>query len=329
MNRALGRRPYFENRIDKRFFLALLAKEASKGRIRVHAYTLMTNHFHILVESQTGELSQAMWAIENPYSRVFNRLRDRDGPLVRARFFSKRVRTDGYRHAVVRYIDRNAVSAGLAQHPEEYEFCSARAHTLGAGQPWLERGWIRDRIAQCTGSDCDLAGGYRATFGDGSGPRAIDIKSVVEARMSSAREEDPLEEMLTARPDWVQGWLQSRATIADGERVGLPVCAFAALRSALDDEDRRTAAIGFPEASAAASVGLTRELCGTSWAATARLVGTTIHRARRLRTVHDIALRDNPSYSRLVSEIASRAVRVTFHGKAAVAGEGSQMAESH
>lgn len=89
VHRALAKRPYFETRSDKRYFLAQIAHEVRAGRLELHAFSLMTTHFHLLVRSPVGESSNSMRRIQNAYSRYFNRRRKRDDPLIRARYFSR------------------------------------------------------------------------------------------------------------------------------------------------------------------------------------------------------------------------------------------------
>ncbi|NJN14734.1 MAG: hypothetical protein HC813_03755, partial [Planctomycetes bacterium] len=79
MNRGLAKRTLFERDEDYRKFLALVAAEVRAGRIEVHAYSLLQTHFHLLLRSVTGELSEAMRRIQNGYSRWFNRSRRATG----------------------------------------------------------------------------------------------------------------------------------------------------------------------------------------------------------------------------------------------------------
>jgi REP element-mobilizing transposase RayT len=112
INRGIAKRPLFESRSDVRFFLARLVRQIRLGRIEVHAYCFMTTHFHLLVRSPLGELSEAMRRVQNEHSRRFNRRKKRDGALIRGRFFSRPVRSLQYRRALVRYIDANPSAAG-------------------------------------------------------------------------------------------------------------------------------------------------------------------------------------------------------------------------
>ncbi|MEL6311858.1 MAG: transposase [Bacteroidota bacterium] len=69
VNRGMARRPLFDGRSEGRHSLAQLAKRVRVGQLEVVAYSLMTTHFHLLVRSPTGELSEAMRKITNAHSR--------------------------------------------------------------------------------------------------------------------------------------------------------------------------------------------------------------------------------------------------------------------
>lgn len=149
MNRGLARRPIFENDHDRRFFLSLLAREVNEGRIEVHAFSLLITHFHVLLRSLKGELSEAMRRIQYRYSRYFNRTRDRDGPLYKGRFLSCPIETLRYRRRVLVYIHDNAVDAKIAADPSDYAWASAVhfARDPKKRPPWLESSWVEAEIA--------------------------------------------------------------------------------------------------------------------------------------------------------------------------------------
>ncbi len=90
----------------------------------------MTTHYHLLVRSPIGQLGYAMQRVQTEYSRWFNRGRRRDESLVRGRYTSKKVDSHGYRCTLVKYIDRNPVSAGLVSNARDYPYGSARSYAL-------------------------------------------------------------------------------------------------------------------------------------------------------------------------------------------------------
>jgi REP element-mobilizing transposase RayT len=318
VNRAIAKRPYFEARSDQRYFLARLADEVRVGRIEVHAYCLMTTHFHLLVRSPKGELSEAMRRVQCAYSRYFNRRRRRDGPLIRARYFSKRIDTGLYWRAVVRYIDENAVRAGIVPSSCDYEFCSARAFLRGRCPPWLTRDAIEQRALGIAHSDQFSPSVYLAAYGP---HRAEDLDSlcdVVESRMRSARELDPLEDLVGATPRQVREWMQRKAVLADGMEVGLPVCGVAGLRRVIDRElvqrgewflDRNGDTW---RGSQLTWIGLCRGLCGLPVSRIAGLVGRSEWHVRHESALFRSFLAEDAEHAARAERVASAALSASL-----------------
>ena len=87
----------------------------------IHAYCLMNNHFHLILETPTGNLSQIMRHINGAYTTYFNVKRKRSGHLFQGRFKAILVEADEYAAELSRYIHLNPVRAGIATKPEDYQ----------------------------------------------------------------------------------------------------------------------------------------------------------------------------------------------------------------
>ena len=314
VNRAIAKRPYFEVREDQRTFLSRLALEVRAGRLEVHAYCLMTTHFHLLVRSPVGELSEAMRRAQCAYSRFFNRKRHRDGSLIRARFHSKRIDSDAYWSAVVRYIDENPVRAGLARAIGEYEFSSARAYLGQRRPPWLSIGAVEARALACSGSRRFSAQAYLRAFGPRAGEDVRSLCELVESRLKSAREVDPLEDLVGATPDQVRAWMCRKAALADGMQVGLPVCGPSGLRRALDLE-RARGGEWFAECdgelrrgSDLAWIALLHELCALPLARIAALAGRTVWGVRTELVASRSILAADAEHTKRVARVVAEAL---------------------
>lgn len=311
INRGIARRALFENRADARFFLARLARQVRSGRIEVHAYCLLTTHFHLLLRSPTGELSEAMRRVQNEHSRRFNRSRRRDGSLIRGRFFSRPVLSLEYRRALVRYIDANPVRAGIVRVSAEHELGSAAAYLNGTGPLWLTREWVEAEACRATGRARFTPDAYRTTFGPHDG--TSEIADFVERRLTRAAESDPLDDFVGSAPPRVQAWMQRKAELADGLRVGLPVCGPVALRRALDEDGQGVWMIEDGSRTwrgkDVAWHGLLHDLCGFSWREVARLGDGSLARARRLGETHRRLMGTNPAYARRAAEVGHEAIR--------------------
>lgn len=230
MNRGLAHRAAFEDRRDIRFFLSLVARKVREGEIEVHAYAILTTHFHLLVRSPRGELSRAMMWIENQYVRRFNRRRDRDGSLFKGRFTSRLVDSLTYWHVLIRYIDDNPVQAGFVRSAAAYPHCSARQYARTQGPVWLSRGVIEEHVRTIRSEATFDPKSYASIFGDHvSDEERWLVERRTHDRTLDRCGSDPFDDLIGGAPDRVRRWLQARTRLADGGQVGLPIAAPQAL----------------------------------------------------------------------------------------------------
>jgi REP element-mobilizing transposase RayT len=313
VNRGIARRPLFEARSDMRFFLARLARQVRLERIELHAFCLMTTHFHLLVRS-LGALSEAMRRVQNEHSRRFNRRQRRDGSLVRGRFFSKPVDTLEYRRLLIRYIDANPVRAGMVRSSGEYEFGSASAYLDGRGPPWLSREWVEAEACSAAGRRRYTPTCYRAAFGPGNVAELDDLDEIIEARLASTSLEDAADDLIGATPERIRAWMKRKAKLADGHSLGLQLCGHRALRRALDEQGEVRGPWMVKEGRKTwrgeelAWIGLLRGLCAFSWPEVATVSGFSESRSHRLGRAHRRLLDCHPEYSSRVAEVGHRAL---------------------
>jgi len=209
-NRGIANRTMFERLEDIRFFLSRIAWMVHQGILEVHAFSILTTHFHMLVRSPEGELSRAMCRIQSEYSARFNRKRTRDGPLVRGRFFSSSVESDAYRDNVIRYIDANALEAGLVVLPQWHRCSSAYWYGNDRRSPrWLERSWVEGRVRD----RCDCESFDPAAYLKYYQPKLCPGHEDWIRRRILAGEgaPDPLDDLIGAAPPNVLAWLQRKA----------------------------------------------------------------------------------------------------------------------
>jgi REP element-mobilizing transposase RayT len=318
MNRGIAKRPLFESLDDARFFLSRVVRQVRLGRIEVHSYSLLTTHFHMLVRSPLGEMSEAMRRLQNEYVRRFNRLRKRDGGLLRGRFRSKRVRSSEYRRALVRYIDANPVSAGIVSDCEHHALGSAASYLGGRRTPWLERSWVEEAARRLSGCETFSPQAYRAAFGPRDGARPEELAELVETRCRQFSATDDLESLVGSTPTRVRRWMEYKALLADGHDVGLAVCGPLALSRALEENLRTQGP--WPvrnggellDGERAAWHGLHRDLCRSTWQEMARWGEGSPWRARRLAGLHRRLVAESPEYAERASHVARSAIDRCF-----------------
>jgi putative transposase len=137
LNRGANRAEIFPNPAgDRTLFIDTLADVVRLWKIRVHAYTLMNNHYHRLIETPLGNLSRGLRHLDGVYTQRFNRVHHRDGPVFRGRFKSILVQKDNYFLELIRYIHLNSVRAGLYSAAQEDPFSSHQAYLDPTRRPW-------------------------------------------------------------------------------------------------------------------------------------------------------------------------------------------------
>ncbi len=132
IQRGNNRQAIFISSRDDQVLLDLLADNAKKFDVAIHAYVLMTNHFHLLATPKTAEgLPQMMQAVGRSYVRYFNDSQQRSGTLWEGRYKSTLIQSDRYLLACMAYIDLNPVRGGLVALPGDYLW-SSYGHYTGA-----------------------------------------------------------------------------------------------------------------------------------------------------------------------------------------------------
>ena len=129
-SRGNARRKIFLDDEDREVFLSTLAWVVERFGWICHAYCLMGNHFHLLIETPTPNLSRGMRQLNGVYTQGFNRRHRKVGHLFQGRFKAILVERESYLLELVRYVVLNPVRAKMVKTPDKYAWSSYRA-TLG------------------------------------------------------------------------------------------------------------------------------------------------------------------------------------------------------
>ncbi len=141
MNRGAARQQVFFTAGDGRCFERLVGEACEATGVEVHAYCLMSNHFHLLVKCPSGGLSPFMQRIGSGYTKYLNWRLERDGPIFRGRFHSILVDEPEYLQIVGRYVHRNPLDVRPPVALDRYRWSSYCAYVGGVDGPsWLRTG---------------------------------------------------------------------------------------------------------------------------------------------------------------------------------------------
>lgn len=114
---------FFDDR-DRERFLEILKRTKDRYRYLLHAYCLMRNHYHLLLETPQANLSQVMQNINTSYTVYINKRHGRFGHLFQGRFKAIIVDKEGYLLQLSRYIHLNPVRSGITDSPMRYKWSS-------------------------------------------------------------------------------------------------------------------------------------------------------------------------------------------------------------
>ena len=132
--RGSNRQPIFSLDSDRVHFLLCLQKTLARARTRCLTYCLMTNHYHLVLETDDGQLSRVMQSLNSRYSLGFNDRYGRVAHLFKNRFGAVHQQTTPQLLWTLRYVVQNPVSKGLCGAPEDWPWSSYRA-AVGLERP--------------------------------------------------------------------------------------------------------------------------------------------------------------------------------------------------
>ncbi len=138
--RGNERKAIFRSDEDRETFLAILAQAVERYRLILHAYVLMDNHYHLLLETKEANLSLALRHLNGVYTSSFNRTHQRAGHLFQGRYKAILVEKESYLLELSRYIHLNPIRVKMDIRPERYAWSSYRDYIGSRTAPgWLTR----------------------------------------------------------------------------------------------------------------------------------------------------------------------------------------------
>lgn len=166
-SRGNARSDIFTDDSDRQIFLSVLGQTVKRFNWLCHAYCLMGNHYHLLIETPEGNLSAGMRHLNGVYTQAFNRIHHQDGHLFKGRFKSVLVEKESHLLELCRYVVLNPVRAAMVERPEQHPW-SSYLPTLGkAAMPeFLCTEWV---LANFSATLAEARRRYRQFVKEGMG----------------------------------------------------------------------------------------------------------------------------------------------------------------
>lgn len=147
MNRGRRSEDIFSDKEDYSRFIDLLIEISEIWNANIAAYCLMSNHYHVLLQTPDGNISRCMRHLNGLYTQHYNRIHGFDGQLFRGRYKSILVSNDSHLLQLVRYIHKNPVKAGIVKAMPDYEWSSYKGYlTYSKKWKWLHKDYIFSMI---------------------------------------------------------------------------------------------------------------------------------------------------------------------------------------
>ncbi|MDA8100965.1 MAG: transposase [Nitrospiraceae bacterium] len=142
-SRGNEKKPVFKDDADRQNFLNTLQHVNKRYNWICHAYCLMTNHYHLLIETPDGNLSLGMRQLNGVYTQLFNKQHGRTGHLFQGRYSAILIQKDSHLLEVCRYVVLNPVRSKMVETPSHYAW-SSYAATAGKvkAHPCLTIDWV-------------------------------------------------------------------------------------------------------------------------------------------------------------------------------------------
>ncbi|MCX6558292.1 MAG: transposase [Candidatus Aminicenantes bacterium] len=159
MNRGINGEAIFKEDKQKTVFLEMLAEKTGKFRMRLFAYCIMDNHYHLVLERASGRMSDFFRNLNTQYAFFYRKNTSSKGYVFQNRFVSTLVQDDAYLKQVIVYVLQNPVKAGVTDDFTKYPWSSAVSYFEKAISGWLDGEFVLGLF----GSRNNLIGAMRST----------------------------------------------------------------------------------------------------------------------------------------------------------------------
>jgi REP element-mobilizing transposase RayT len=144
MNRGYEGRVIFADDQDRLFFLDLLQKVQELTRIRILAYCLMDNHYHLVLQNFSGKMSEFFKMLNGQYGAYFRKRHGGRGYVFQDRYKSELIQDEAYLLIVIAYVLNNPVKKGLSRSFESYPWSSGALYFKKQADTWVDIAYVEE-----------------------------------------------------------------------------------------------------------------------------------------------------------------------------------------
>jgi REP element-mobilizing transposase RayT len=144
MNRGINGEAIFSADRHKKRFIEILQESATIFKMRIFAYCLMENHYHLLLENSSGKLSGFMKRLNGTYGFYYRHEKKSRGYVFQNRFKSTLIENDAYLLQAIRYTLFNPVRKGIVGSEREWPWSSATLYFRAPSSPWLDLKFVEE-----------------------------------------------------------------------------------------------------------------------------------------------------------------------------------------
>ena len=142
MNRGINGEEIFAGSNRKNMFLDLMVESARKLKIRILAYCIMNNHYHLILENSSGRMSDFFLQLNGQYGMNYRKMTGEQGYVFQGRYKSTLIQADAYLLKAIRYVLLNPVRAGLVEKFDNYLWSSTNQYFSGKSSETVDNQFV-------------------------------------------------------------------------------------------------------------------------------------------------------------------------------------------
>ena len=164
MNRGINGEIIFSEDKHKKVFLEMLAEKVCLYRMRLLAYCVMDNHYHLVLENASGRMSDFLRNLNTQYAFYYRKQTGGKGYVFQSRFVSTLIQNDTYLKMAIIYVLQNPLRAGMVKNRRQYPWSSVNQYFAKQKLPWLDTEFVNDLFASRLQLDETLKGELTQTL---------------------------------------------------------------------------------------------------------------------------------------------------------------------